>query len=502
MKRTGWVSLLFVAAALHAAPPAPLVMVSGGIKQLRFDWSPQLTTDRFELWYLASESVAWKKLTTRHGYDTFTIISMSSHLFDWRQARFRLDACDLNGCTPSSLIAVDQLMRYAVGYFKSPTEGRNFGVVVELSADGRTLAVANRENGRAVHVYRRMPSGWVFESRLAPEPPDSTLIDEARSLALSGDGNQLAVGRQLEWDPTHTFYSGAVHIYRRVNGTWQFDQKLTLADASQSSGLGQLVDMDDAGEVIAASAWDVANARPGQVRIYRRAGVAWALERIVPVDPAVTECSNIALSGDGGRLARFCSRYMVDASDRRSFVDTYGGPGWNANGRIPLANQYLSRGGVALNLDGTLFATTQDEGVSSVWRLTAAGWQSDNPRGSPALIPAADFSLSMSRNGAYIAIGNPLDDTAGLGTIVPPYIPTEFRSGTVRIFGRRGGAWTLWQALKANTTTSGQFGFSLALGDNGSVLAVGAPSDSSAATAINGNPFDLTAPSRGAVWLY
>jgi hypothetical protein len=40
------------------------------------------------------------------------------------------------------------------------------------------------------------------------------------------------------------------------------------------------------------------------------------------------------------------------------------------------------------------------------------------------------------------------------------------------------------------------------LGDNGKVLAVGAPLDPSAATGINGNPNDGTAPDRGAVWLY
>jgi trimeric autotransporter adhesin len=502
MKKSVWVSLLFVSAAIHAEPPAPLVMVSGDIKLLRFDWSPLQATDRFELWYQASESAAWRMITTRPGSATYAMISMSSHLFDWRQTRFRLDACDSSGCTPSNPIAVDQLFRHAVGYFKSSSEGLNFGAAVELSADGRTLAVANQENGRAVYLYRRIGSRWVFESRLGPESPNASDTNAGRTMALSGDGNQLAVGSQWEWDPTHTFYSGAVHIYRRVSGTWLLDQTLTLADTTQSSSLGQLVDMDDAGEVIAATAWDVANTRLGQVRIYRRAGTSWTLEGILPVDPVVAECSNIALSGDGSRLARFCSRYIFGATDNRSFVETYGGPGWASSGRIPLANKYLFRGGVALNLDGTLLATTHDEGVSSVWRLTAAGWQSDNPRGSPAFIPAADFSLSMSRNGAYVAIGNRFDDTGGLGIIFPPYIPGQNQSGIVRIFERRGGAWTLRQALKSNTTTAQYFGHSVALGDNASVLAVGAPYDSSAATGINGNPFDVSAPYRGAVWLY
>src|SRR5688572_1377363 len=112
MKKLAWVSLLFVSAAIHAAPPAPLVMASGDIKLLRFDWSPLQATDRFELWYQASESAAWKMITTRPGSATYAMISMSAHLFDWRQTRFRLDACDSSGCTPSNPIAVDQLFRH------------------------------------------------------------------------------------------------------------------------------------------------------------------------------------------------------------------------------------------------------------------------------------------------------------------------------------------------------------------------------------------------------
>jgi hypothetical protein len=42
----------------------------------------------------------------------------------------------------------------------------------------------------------------------------------------------------------------------------------------------------------------------------------------------------------------------------------------------------------------------------------------------------------------------------------------------------------------------------VALGDNGRVLAVGAPFDPSAATGIDGDRDDASAPERGAVWMY
>jgi hypothetical protein len=45
-------------------------------------------------------------------------------------------------------------------------------------------------------------------------------------------------------------------------------------------------------------------------------------------------------------------------------------------------------------------------------------------------------------------------------------------------------------------------GHSVALGDNGRILAVGAPFESSAASGIDGDRDDTSAPERGAVWLY
>ena len=45
-------------------------------------------------------------------------------------------------------------------------------------------------------------------------------------------------------------------------------------------------------------------------------------------------------------------------------------------------------------------------------------------------------------------------------------------------------------------------GHAVVLGANGTVLAVGAPYDSSAATGIDGERDDDSAPQRGAVWLY
>jgi hypothetical protein len=165
----------------------------------------------------------------------------------------------------------------------------------------------------------------------------------------------------------------------------------------------------------------------------------------------------------------------------------------------------VNRPGVDLNSDGTLLAATQIEGVTTVLRQTAAGWRSDNPNGKPALINVSDPSLVLSRNGNFIAIGYYLDRTGGLGAIYPPFLMALDQTGTVWLHERRGGTWTLRQTLKANASPipyGSGYGASVALSDNGSALAVGAPRDSSAATGINGDQFDTSMFDRGAVWVY
>ena len=86
------------------------------------------------------------------------------------------------------------------------------------------------------------------------------------------------------------------------------------------------------------------------------------------------------------------------------------------------------------------------------------------------------------------------------------------QSGAVYVFTRGGTTWTQQAYIKAsNTGTAGkgdvpgdgdQFGFSLALSDDGNTLAVGATSEDSNAQGINGNQMDDSASSAGAVYVF
>lgn len=85
----------------------------------------------------------------------------------------------------------------------------------------------------------------------------------------------------------------------------------------------------------------------------------------------------------------------------------------------------------------------------------------------------------------------------------PPYIYRgQDGVGGVFVFERKTAGWKLRRLVKPGAENPQSFGQSVALGDIGRILVVGAPLESSAAAGIDGDRTDTSEPERGAVWLY
>ena len=123
-------------------------------------------------------------------------------------------------------------------------------------------------------------------------------------------------------------------------------------------------------------------------------------------------------------------------------------------------------------------------------------------RPSAAQATANHRHVAISRDGKFAAVGSTTDIAAGLGPIFEPYQTAEDPSGGVIVHERKSSGWVIRRLVKPGSTNNQLAGHTVALGDNGNVLAVGAPYDSSAATGIDGERDDDSAPQRGAVWLY
>jgi hypothetical protein len=110
------------------------------------------------------------------------------------------------------------------------------------------------------------------------------------------------------------------------------------------------------------------------------------------------------------------------------------------------------------------------------------------------------FGSSVAISGNTIAIGAPNEDSGATGIDGTQQDESASDAGAVYVFVRNGSTWTQQAYIKAsNTREDAGFG-NVAL--SGDTLAVGSLGESSAATGIDGDQQDTTAPGAGAAYVF
>lgn len=152
-------------------------------------------------------------------------------------------------------------------YHEPTNQPRNqqFGAQVSLSGDGRTMAVSDIwyfggslwpwYGSGAVYVYRLVNGSWQLEARL--EPPAARGYDFFGSdVALDVDGNTLAVGAQYEGyeAPVQDPGPGSVFVFERRDGTWAQEAMLRASRPQDNASFGRVVEISGSGDVIAVGA--------------------------------------------------------------------------------------------------------------------------------------------------------------------------------------------------------------------------------------------------------
>jgi hypothetical protein len=99
--------------------------------------------------------------------------------------------------------------------------------------------------------------------------------------------------------------------------------------------------------------------------------------------------------------------------------------------------------------------------------------------------------VALSANGSTLVVGASAEDSSATGVNGNQADSSAANSGAVYVFTRTATTWAQQAYLKAsNAGADDQFGRSLALSGDGSTLAVGAPSEDSSASGVNGNQTD------------
>lgn len=111
-------------------------------------------------------------------------------------------------------------------------------------------------------------------------------------------------------------------------------------------------------------------------------------------------------------------------------------------------------------------------------------------------------NLALSADGNTLVVGAYYESSSATGIDGDQSNNSAEYSGAVYVFTRSGVSWSQQAYVKAsNAELDDQFGASLDLSDDGNTLAVGATTEASNATGINGNQSDNSAAS-GAVYVF
>jgi Concanavalin A-like lectin/glucanases superfamily/FG-GAP repeat/Secretion system C-terminal sorting domain len=111
------------------------------------------------------------------------------------------------------------------------------------------------------------------------------------------------------------------------------------------------------------------------------------------------------------------------------------------------------------------------------------------------------FGFSVAISGETVVVGAFSEDSNATGINGNQADNSASASGVAYIFVRSGTTWTQQAYLKAsNTGASDQFGFSVAI--SGETVVVGAYTEDSNATGINGNESDNSATNAGAAYIF
>ena len=181
--------------------------------------------------------------------------------------------------------------------------------------------------------------------------------------------------------------------------------------------------------------------------------------------------------------------------------------------------------GVAISADGTTLAASADlessaatgidgnqadnsaplAGAAYVFTRTATSWDEQ------AYVKASNtnandvfgFDIALAADGNTLAVSAPEEASAATGINGNQASNAAATSGAVYVFVRSGKTWTQEAYVKASNTGSGdRFGSSVALSADGSTLAVGATSESSAATGVGGDQSDNSSMYSGAAYVF
>jgi hypothetical protein len=420
-------------------------------------------------------------------------------------------------------------------YVKASNAGQSdlFGMNVALSADGNTMAVsapwersaATGINGDqnddslpqagAVYVFRRSGDSWSQQAYVKasntgrrPANEDDLLADGDQfgfSLALSGDGNTMAVGATTE-DSAATGINGnpaddsaqsagAVYVFARTGNTWAQQAYVKGSNTEAGDLFGYDVSLSQDGNTLVVAGYDEdgpgrgVNSDQGNgvngsgaIYVFGRMGTAWRQDAYLKGSRSEGNDAlgfSVAISADGNTI-------VAGAGDESCLVG-----GINPQG---------------CDKDKPEDASGGSAGAAYIWGRSGNSWteQAFVKASNPDLQDLFGANVAISGDGNTVLVGSAMEDSRARGVNgAQQDDDSATESGAAYLFRRSGATWSQQAYIKAeNAEEFDEFGTSVGVSGDGRRLIIGARMESGGVTGINGNQADNSAPQAGALYVW
>ncbi|MEM1002175.1 MAG: T9SS type A sorting domain-containing protein [Bacteroidota bacterium] len=349
------------------------------------------------------------------------------------------------------------------------------GVEVSLSSDGNIVAIGSPgsddsgNNSGSVRIFQLSNNQW---SQIGNQIQGIAGEELGFSLSLSGDGTKLLIGSPF--DNSNGNSSGSCKFFQLINNEWeQIGQ--TINGQIAEDQFGRTVSLSRDGSTVAVGSYINSN-RTGFTRVYRMNDNNWIQigQDIVGENEGDDASWSFDLSSDGSIIA-IGSPGNDDNGNRSGHVRVFEleNNQWSKIGSNIIGETSGDESGWSISIsdDGRILAIGSERnggnGLGSghvrIYRNVDSQWiQIGSDINGQSDGDSSGWSVSLSSNGDFVAIGSPDNDSNG------------DRSGHVRLFSNVMDEWIQIGNDIQGENPMDESGNALSLSSDGKRIAIGA----------------------------
>ena len=311
-----------------------------------------------------------------------------------------------------------------------------------------------------------------------------------RAVTISDDGNRIAMSSPYH-DGSAGYESGIVRVYQRsVSNQWSFIG--SIEGNSSCLQTGYSIAFSDSGNTIVVGAPRINCGLPGTVSVwdFDENSSSWTQRGSYINDNNSLYLSgnyfgkSVEISSDGNSIVVGIPGYDISGSSNIGAVNIYdwdvNNQQWVLRGSSIIGESFydLSGNTVSISNDGNTVAigAPENDGPSSyflydvghvrIYDWNGTSWiQRGNDIDGEDQGDESSFSLSISGDGNYIAVGAPENSES----------ISLYNQGSVRVYNWDGNNWNLMGSEINGESINIKLGYSLDINDDGSRLVIGAP---------------------------